>query len=455
MISVKKFKFFLIIFFLLFSRVDAEKKLIPVAQHEHTFAFNAPTDHKAIDCLMLFLGNDEIVEKLSKIIQFDLEFSDQLKIDLKRSAVEPTAEQLSKLYNRGVTLYFYIKKIEAAHVLNKDVDHIEVTVKDPSSSEIIFQKTFAVSHENIVFNAHVISDSLMPVLTGSRGPLLSTLAYCKQVAPGHKVVCISDVAGRKERVIVGDKKVCVAPRWHTKVPMLFFSQFTRTNCELSAIDILSRKRRVISSYDGFNMQPSFSNDGDKVVLCFSSKGNSELYLYDQRLCQKLKRRAYRPLTNNGANNVSPCLTNRGSVVFCSDFQTGAPQIYELDIESKKVRRLTSGSGYCSSPSWCERNSAVVYTRRVNGTLQLFTIDANDHMANERQLTFNEGDKIEPTWSSCGNYVVFAFLCRENEESSNVTQIAVLNVMSGKIRVITSGSHPKGYPAWVNSPLYHL
>lgn len=452
---IKRSLFIVVVFFVFLQELYAEKKLAPLAQHEHTFAFDTPLQHKTLDCMMLFLGDNEVLEKLSKIMQFDLEFSDQLKIDLKRASQEPTPKQLVALYKRGTTLYFHIKKIDAARMLNKGTDQIEVTVKDPASADILFQKTYAVSQNDLVFSAHAISDELMPVLTGSKGPLLSTLAYCKQVAPGHKVVCIADYAGRKERVVVADRSVSVAPRWHTQAPMLFFSQFTRSNCALKALDMRSGKRRVISSYDGLNMQPSFSHDGKQAVVCFSSKGNSELYLYDQTLCRQLKRRAYKQLTNNGANNVSPCMMHNGNVVFCSDFQTGSPQIYLLDVSKKQTRRLTNGQGYCTSPSWCAKNNAIIYTRRLQGTLQLFTLDLNDALLREKQLTYNDGDKVEPVWSACGNYVAFSYLCREDEKSSIVPQIAILNMMSGKIRVITAGNQAKGYPAWANVPFYHL
>lgn len=428
---------------------------IPLAQHSQTFAFSTPKEHKPLDCLMVFIGKDDVLEKLSKVMQFDLEFSDQLKIDLKRAHQEPTPQQLAKLYERGTTLYFHLKKLETAGVVDQGTVQIEVTAKDPCSGGVLFQKAFAVSDNHLVFNAHVIADALMPVLMGNKGPLLSTLAYCKQVAPGRKVVCIADYAGRRVRDIVPDHRINVAPRWHTQAPVLFFSQFTRSNCALKSIDIRSMKQRVICSYDGLNMQPSFSGDGGQAVLCLSSKGNSELYLYDQSVCKKLKRRVFKQLTNNGANNVSPCLTPNGDVIFCSDYQTGSPQIYLLDAKTAKMRRLTSGQGYCTSPSWCAKTNAIVYTRRVHDTLQLFTLDLNSPTVKERQLTYNEGDKIEPVWSECGKYVAFSYSCRDREESPIVPQIAVLNTMSGKVRIITAGNEPKSYPAWVNAPFYHL
>jgi Tol biopolymer transport system component len=118
----------------------------------------------------------------------------------------------------------------------------------------------------------------------------------------------------------------VAPRWHTQAPMIFFSQLTKENNRLMALDLNSKKPRIISSYEGLNMHPSFSEDGSKSVLCLSGRKNSELYLYDQKICNKLKKKVYIQLTHNEGNNASPCLLPNGNVVFCSDYETGNPQI---------------------------------------------------------------------------------------------------------------------------------
>jgi tol-pal system beta propeller repeat protein TolB len=406
--------------------------------------------HQALQCLMLKIGENEDLEKLCKMIKFDLEFTDQFKIDLKNAKELPTERVLHKLSQEGTALFFSVQKLG-----NDNNQEILVLVKDPSSATTVFEKKYALTSGDLVYQGHAISDDLMPVLCGEKGPQMSTLAYCKQLAPSRKVLCVSDYAGCKEKVVIDGRTINVAPRWHSKAPCLFFSQFTRHNSRLMSLDLKTKQQKIVCSYDGLNMQPSFSEDGVKAVLCFSSKGNSELYLYDQAVCSKLKRRVFKKLTDNKGNNVSPCLLPNGDVVFCSDFEFGRPQLYLLDGKTLETRRISNGKGYCASPSFCSKTNDIIYTRYARGVFQLFTLNLGQTHPVEKQLTFNKGDKLEPVWSECGKYVAFTFDCGGKKSVRSVRQIAIFNLASQKYRVITSGNEPKSYPTWVNSPLYHL
>ncbi|KKQ10813.1 MAG: Protein TolB [candidate division TM6 bacterium GW2011_GWF2_36_6] len=395
--------------------------------------------HSKIKTLMLCVGKDESLTTLAKIIKFDLEFTDQLDVELKKTEEEPDKKVLSKLFKDGVSLFICLKNND---VLNKY--RIEVVLKEPSSGVVLFNKAFAYSHENLVLDAHTISDKLLPALTGEKGPMLSTLAYA---------ICIADYECRQERILYSSKMMNVAPRWHTQAPMIFFSQLTKENNRLMSLDLNSNKTRIISSYEGLNMQPSFSEDGSKSVLCLSGRKNSELYLYDQALCNKYKKKVFIQLTHNEGNNASPCFLPNGDVIFCSDYQTGKPQIYYLNSKTKQTKRLTNGKGYCAAPSYCKRNNSIVYCRSKKGFFQLYTINLNNKFFVERALTTDQHSKQEPVWSECGNYITFSTDCFNLKTGKNVSQIAVLNVRSGKIRVLTSDDKFKNFPCWTNKTYY--
>ena len=286
-------------------------------------------------------------------------------------------------------------------------------------------------------------------MIGQKGPCLSSLAYCKRLSNNHKVICVSDYLCQNEITLVKAKTLNVAPRWHSKVPYLFYTQFTKNNNRLMSVNLKNRKHNIVASYKGLNMHPSFSPDGTKAVLCFSGGENSELYLYDQTLCKKYGKRIYTKLTNNGGNNISPTLLENDNVIFCSDFQTRLPQIYYLNNKNKKTIRLTHG-GYCAAPSYCAKNNNVIYTKVVNHVFQLFIMNFNKKV--EKQLTFDKFDKHEPFWSECGNYIIFTFDCKD-DANFRVAQIAVLNINSGKIRVLTHDFRPKSYPCWTNKSFF--
>jgi Tol biopolymer transport system component len=176
-------------------------------------------------------------------------------------------------------------------------------------------------------------------------------------------------------------------------------------------------------------------------------------MYDQQLCNKLRKRVFEQLTNNRGNNTSPCLLENGDVIFCSDFETGFPQIYYREASTKLTHRLTNGRGYCAAPSYNAKNNSVVYCRFVKGAFQLFMIDLGDKKRREKQLTFDFSDKQEPAWSPCGKYIVFSCDQYDPAVRHRVPQIAILNMLSRRIHVMTTGSEPKSFPHWTTQVCY--
>ena len=439
---MKKFQTF---FFFLFIIITIKAEELTQNSHNDSlsFAVESPVQqHSKIKCQALLIGGDDLLAKVGKIIKFDLAFTDQLDIDLKKSKSELSPEILSKLFEKEISLFLSLTQ--------KNNNKIKATLKDTSSNTTVFEKEFECNKNNIVFDAHKISDELIPMLTGERGICLSSLAYCKMLSTKQKVICIADYGCKKEKTVVPTNTINVAPCWHSKAPVLFYSQFTKTNNRLMSIDLKTLNQKVICSYDGINMQPSFSEDGSKAVLCLSGGKNSELYFYDQVICKKLGKRSFLKLTNNRGTNVSPCLLPDGNVIFCSDFKTGLPQIFYLNRKTGTTKMLTSGNGYCAAPSYCPKTNSIVYTRAVNHTFQLFTLNLDN--LKEKQLTFNDGNKHEPSPSECGRFIAFSY-DYEYKPGHRSPQVAALNCNSGKIHILTTGKEPKSFPRWTKDPIY--
>lgn len=405
-----------------------------------------------VGCLLLCIGDSPELDVIGKAVKNDLEFTDQLAVEIKKTETEPDTVLLPKLFNAGTSVCVYLKSGELKNALLP----VTVMVKEASSGDELFSKTFDCSIKNSIHASHCITHELFPILTGMQEPVLSTLAYCKQVSPCNKMLCIADYACRKERMLFQSNTINLAPRWHTQAPLLFYSQLTKSKGKLMSFDVKTGRRAVVCAYDGLTMQPSFSRDGSRAVLCMSAgkKGNSELFLYDQKVYAQLGRRVFKQLTNNGGNNASPVMLGNDDIIFCSDFETGLPQIYYFDCKKRNVSRLTNGKGYCTAPSYCSANHMIVYNRLVKGVFQLCVMDLADAKRSERQITKGKGNKQEPSWSACGRYVAFSYDGYDEQAGgSAISQIAVLNLASKKIKVLTSGSEPKSFPCWINQTYY--
>ncbi|MCK4651306.1 PD40 domain-containing protein [Candidatus Babeliales bacterium] len=459
-IKIKTFIINLLVNLTIFLIIICNYQKIQAKQQEQkdqlSFKIQSPIQqHSKIKIQSLIIGKntEKTIDDSAKIIKYDLEFTDQLEVDLKKIN-EPLNKKIEeKLVEKGISLLLYLTTIQVSSPKKLSLNKVKINLKDLLFNTIIFEKEFEINEKKIVFDSHKISDELLPILTGEKGIALNSLVYCKMIKPRHKTICIADYACKKEKTLIQSKTFNITPCWHTKAPILFYSQFTKINNRLMSINLLTKKHKIICSYDGLNMQPSFSNDGTKAVLCLSGGKNSELYLYDHKICKKIKKRAFIQLTKNGGNNVSPCFLENGDIIFCSDYQTGMPQIYYLNRKKRKTFRLTNGNGYCAAPSYCQKTNNIVYTRVVNSVFQLFTINLDDfYNLQEKQLTFIPGNKHEPSFSQCGRFIAFSydFINKNGQKNS---QIAVLNKNSGKIRILTTGKETKSFPKWGKQPLY--
>lgn len=413
--------------------------------------FDVKSDGKysKIKHVILCSGNDSSLLRFAKVVYDDLDFTDQFDIELKKTDKPVTRDLVKRMFEQGISL---------VTVLSKENNIIKVTTSDTSLADTSVADTmvFERSVEGVgLREAHRVAGDMLQALTGDRGVCESSIAYCKTISARQKVVCLSDYACKTSRVIVGTRAIHMAPRWHTQAPVLFYSQLTRSNNRLMSIDMRTMQRRVVCSYSGLNMQPAFSKDGTRSVICFSGgRGNSELYLYDKKICRKTKKRMFKKLTNNGAHNVTPSFLDNGDVLFCSDYRTGAPQIYYLDMQERKIVRVTNGRGYAAAPSYCAKTNMVVYVRPVRGTFQLFTMSLDDpYNTKETQVTFDVGNKHEPCWSEDGRYIVCSCDVPHKRTGRDVRQIAMLNYKSGKMRILTHGSKPKNFPRWTQKTLY--
>lgn len=259
------------------------------------------------------------------------------------------------------------------------------------------------------------------------------------MATGARVryIYVADYDGSDPQVLVDMPTITVAPRWNGDIrnPLLFYSEYTNTNVRLMVVD-MHKKRKIASNFDGINMLPAFSQDGKSVVYCASrGDGCCQLYRYQKGELQRL--------THNYGNNISPVLADNGQrVYFCSDFQTGNPQIFVSDLQTGLTKRITKG-GYCTSPAYCPKREQLAYTKMVNRTMQIYVYDCQKKT--HRQLTQDAGNKHECTWSPCGNYILFSL-----EQGGN-GRIAILNLLTNERRYLTTAQSHCCYPAW--SPIY--
>lgn len=403
----------------------------------------------AIPCHLVYTPQSNLTRGVMQKLAYDLSFSDQLAVDLG------SFDDLHKMRDFSIELAQSMACVVScnfqADAKNKLLT-IAVVVRSDSGEKPLLSRQYTIKMDHLHESIHRIARDILICLTGEAGVVEQSLVYCKQKSPQEKIICTADYCGGNEKVVVSGNGICTVPVWHTRAPELFYSRFTTRNLELCSFNIQSGKNRVVCSYDGMNLLPSFSQDGKDVVLCLSKTGNSELYMQDHEETKKNKKVTFRQLTDNKGSNGSPCLLPTGDVIFCSDFEhEGICQIYLFKQADASTKRLTNGQGYCAAPSYSAVNDDVVYLRSVDGVLQLFSLSLKSSGCHEQQITFDLMNKYEPAYSSCGQYILFSCDVQDKDRQV-VRQIGVLNRASKRIRILTRGKMNKSFPSWTHKPL---
>lgn len=391
-------------------------------------------EHAKVPLLLVILGRKTPdSQMLAELVAKDLAWSGQFHVDVTQKDEMTTKQQMEAYAQEGHQLVVFIER-------QSEGKWYSWRLYDTTESVMLKGKKLEKKSPDAREWAHEMANDLWPLLTGQEGLFSTKIAYCKEVRQGkrrsHKYLCVADYDGSNEQVLV--PTMVVAPRWGHN-GFLFYSECTNSNVRLMYLDEQGKKH-VASNFDGLNMQPSFSRDGNSSVYCASrGRGNCQIYFCSNGI--------FKQLTHNKGTNVSPTITADGSqVYFCSDFKTGNPGVYIGTIATGAVEELIP-HGLC--PSFCQKNQKLAYIKNVRGLMQIFVYDPQNK-TNE-QITYDKGNKDECSWSACGNYLIYA------ENLDFHSRIVALNIFSKEKKYLTSVSASCSYPCWsdfkINNSLF--
>ena len=387
------------------------------------------TDHAKMKLMVCSLGKkNSSIDRVVAQVQKDFSFTKQFAVSVDHTSELVKNDDVKLFFQAGFPLVLFISKGKK--------HSIEWRLYDTQRATMLLGKIYTKRGKSPELWADHIADAVWPVLTGQPGLFSTKIAYCKEVRRKGKKnlmrICYADFDGGNAKEFESPT-VNVSPRWNKDPhnPLIFYSEHTNKNVRLVAMD-MAGKRKIVSNFDGINMQAAFSPDGKQAVFSSSrGGGNCQLYYYEQGALKKL--------THNTGNNIAPTFSDDAQTLFfCSDAETGSPQIYRYDLKTSKMERITTG-GFCVSPSYCQQSDTLAYSKMVSGTMQIFTYDlkAKKH----QQVTFDAGHKDESSWSPCGNYLLFAV------ETKKESRLALFNLITKGQQFITPEGSVCCYPSW--------
>ena len=173
--------------------------------------------------------------------------------------------------------------------------------------------------------------------------------------------------------------------------------------------------------------PGSSADGKIVFTCFIEQ-------IDQICIINADGTGRRQLTNLEATAFYASLSPDGQTVYFSSRQSGAYEIYSIDINGNNLTRLTQNIGTLYAPELSPDGSKIIFTSNGNG-VWVMNADGSDPHA----ITFR--DDIDPTWSPDGSMIAFA------SNRSGTRQLYTAKASGKQINQVTDLTNMGGRSTW--------
>ncbi|MBT4243919.1 MAG: Tol-Pal system protein TolB [Planktomarina temperata] len=146
------------------------------------------------------------------------------------------------------------------------------------------------------------------------------------------------------------------------------------------------------------------------------------------------------LTGNENTVLAPRVSNDGKQVLYTSWETGFPQIYQLNVRSAARKRLpTPDNGMAFSPRFSPDAKRVVYSFEQGGNTDIYMMELSS--ARSARMTSSPSIDTAPSFSPDGRSIVF------ESDRSGTQQLYVMSVAGGTPKRISFGNGRYGTPVW--------
>jgi TolB protein len=248
---------------------------------------------------------------------------------------------------------------------------------------------------------HLIADEIYKRLTGENGYFDSRIVYVAESGPATRRVkrlAIMDQDGENHKYLTDGGSLVLTPRFSPNTQQILYMSYAGNQPRVFLRDLQTGREESMGKFNGISFAPRFNFDGTRMLMSIASGGTTNIYEMD------LRSRQMRRLTNApGVIDTSPSYAPDGQHITFNSDRGGSQQLYVMDANGGNIQRVSFGSGEYNTPVWSPRGDLIAFTKQYGGQFYIGVMRPDG--SGERLLTQSWLDE-GPSWAPNGRVLVF-------------------------------------------------
>lgn len=366
-----------------------------------------------------FRGDESSPQKISAIVQADLERSGQFRlVDVAGTSLDESARPDMSAWRQKNA-----DSLLAGSVTRLADGRYDVRFRlwDVVRGQDIGRDGYVVVQGDLRLAAHRISDFVYEKLTGDKGVFSTRIAYVTKSAQRFDL-WVADADGENSQSALSSPEPIISPAWSPNGLQLAYVSFESRKPVVYVHTVATGKRRLVANFRGSNSAPAWAPDGRTLTLTLSRDGGSQLYTIDVNGGEP------RRLTQSSSIDTEPVHSPDGSSIYFVSDRGGSPQIYRMPASGGAAERMTFNGTYNISPTISPDGRWLAYISRVNGAFKLHLMSlATSQVTAITETTADESPSFAPN----GRLIVYATKQQDKEALMTST-------LDGKIKARLAG-----------------
>jgi len=369
--------------------------------------------------LVPFKGQDASPQKISTIVQADLERSGQFRgVDASGQALDEASRPDLTLWRQRTADSLVVGSVSKLADSRFDV---RFRLWDVVRGQDLGGQSYTVPQGDLRLASHRIADYVYEKLTGEKGIFSTRIAYVTKGGNRYNL-WVADADGENAQAALASPEPIISPVWSSNGTQLAYVSFESRKPVVYVHNVSSGQRRLLANFRGSNSAPAWAPDGNSLAVTLSRDGGSQLYTIPAGGGEP------RRLTQSNSIDTEPVFSADGSTIYFVSDRGGAPQIYKMGASGGTPTRVTFSGTYNISPSVSGDGRWLAYISRVGGAFKLHVMELAT--GNVTAITDTSADE-SPSFAPNSKLIVYATQLQGREALMTTT-------LDGKIKARLAG-----------------